>query len=211
MAGEGKNLLTRTIATAADDSMQLYVVYNGRDYRILLSTLLSLITKTRLGLENVDNVSDLDKPISTAVQQALLEKANANDVVSREEWNLFIQQIGNVVSLETLTQAIDTIQLALQSKASIQEVQTMIAAALEPINQAVTMLQHDVTAITDQLNSYATKVELNNAIIAVQDVISSLNMAFVTYMATNDSRVALLDDRVTVLEQNMIVLGPHFW
>lgn len=211
MAGEGKNLLTRTLATAADDSMQLYVVYNGRDYRVLLSTLLSLITKTRLGLENVNNTSDLDKPISTATQQALLQKVDAADVVSREEWNLFVQQFGNVVSLETLTQAVDSLQLAIQSKASIQEVQTAINAALQPITNALMMLQNDVSSITQQLGNYATKVELSTAIAAVNSVISSLNMAFMSYMASNDARVSTLEDRVTVLEENQIVLGPHFW
>lgn len=211
MAGEGKNLLTRTLATAADDSMQLYVVYNGRDYRVLLSTLLSLITKTRLGLENVNNTSDLDKPISTATQQALLQKVDSADVVSREEWNLFVQQFGNVVSLETLTQAVDSLQLAIQSKASIQEVQTAINAALQPITNALMMLQNDVSSITQQLGDYATKVELSTAIAAVNSVISSLNMAFMSYMASNDARVSTLEDRVTVLEENQIVLGPHFW
>lgn len=34
------------------------------------------ITKDKLNLENVDNTSDLDKPISNAVQTALDEKAN---------------------------------------------------------------------------------------------------------------------------------------
>ena len=211
MAGEGKNLLTRTLATAADDSMQLYVVYNGRDYRVLLSTLLSLITKTRLGLENVNNTSDLDKPISTATQQALLQKVDAADVVSREEWNLFVQQFGNVVSLETLTQAVDSLQLAIQSKASIQDVQTANNVALQPITNALMMLQNDVSSITQQLGNYATKVELSTAIAAVNSVISSLNMAFMSYMASNDARVSTLEDRVTVLEENQIVLGPHFW
>lgn len=211
MAGEGKNLLTRTLATAADDSMQLYVVYNGRDYRILLSTLLSLITKTRLGLENVNNTSDLDKPISTATQQALLGKVDATAVVSREEWNLFVQQFGNVVSLEVLTQAVDALQLAIQSKASMQDVQVLVNEALSPITTALSSLQSSVDSLTLQMNSYATKVELSTAIAAVNNVISSMNMAFVTYMATNDARVDSLEQRVTVLEENQIVLGPHFW
>lgn len=38
------------------------------------------LTKTDVGLENVDNTSDMDKPIATAVQTALDQKANASDV-----------------------------------------------------------------------------------------------------------------------------------
>jgi hypothetical protein len=40
------------------------------------------VTKADLGLENVDNTSDLDKPISTATQTALNLKANQSDLDS---------------------------------------------------------------------------------------------------------------------------------
>ena len=38
------------------------------------------VTKEQLGLENVDNTSDIDKPISTAIQEALNDKAPTNHV-----------------------------------------------------------------------------------------------------------------------------------
>ena len=38
------------------------------------------VTKTQIGLENVDNTSDLDKPISNATQSALDLKANSSDL-----------------------------------------------------------------------------------------------------------------------------------
>lgn len=38
------------------------------------------ITKKTLSIENVDNTSDLDKPVSTATQAALNAKANASDL-----------------------------------------------------------------------------------------------------------------------------------
>lgn len=40
-----------------------------------------VIEKKHIGLENVDNTSDLNKPISTAVQTALNAKANNTDLV----------------------------------------------------------------------------------------------------------------------------------
>jgi hypothetical protein len=40
------------------------------------------ITKAMVGLGNVDNTSDIDKPISTATQAALDLKANATDVIT---------------------------------------------------------------------------------------------------------------------------------
>ena len=42
-------------------------------------------TKASLGLDQVDNTSDLDKPISTATQSALDLKANASDVYTIEQ------------------------------------------------------------------------------------------------------------------------------
>ena len=41
------------------------------------------IDKTFVGLENVDNTSDLGKPISTAVQTALDLKQNLNEKLKR--------------------------------------------------------------------------------------------------------------------------------
>lgn len=37
------------------------------------------VTKSQIGLENVDNTSDMDKPISTAMQTALNQKLNISD------------------------------------------------------------------------------------------------------------------------------------
>lgn len=41
-----------------------------------------IIEKKHIGLENVNNTSDLDKPISTATQTALNAKANSTDLTS---------------------------------------------------------------------------------------------------------------------------------
>lgn len=43
------------------------------------------VTKSQIGLGNVDNTSDLDKPISTAVQAALNSKTSVADVTSMIE------------------------------------------------------------------------------------------------------------------------------
>ena len=52
------------------------VVFNGRSYKITLDRLRvdisgSDVTKASLGLDKVDNTTDLEKPISTAVQNEL--------------------------------------------------------------------------------------------------------------------------------------------
>lgn len=43
------------------------------------------VTKAQIGLDNVDNTSDLNKPISTATQNALDLKANSSDVYTKTQ------------------------------------------------------------------------------------------------------------------------------
>ena len=43
------------------------------------------VTKTQVGLGNVDNTADLDKPISTSTESALSTKANKVDVYTKDE------------------------------------------------------------------------------------------------------------------------------
>lgn len=211
MAGEAKNLLTRTLATAADDSMQLYVVYNGRDYRILLSTLLSLVSKARLGLENVDNTNDMDKPISTATQAALSTKADSSNVVTREEWNLFVQQFAGMMSPAELEAVISEIQTALLSKVTAGEMQTAITTALEPVVAAISEIQNNIAALQQASANFVTGSTLNNAIAAVTAEITALQSAFSAYVTSNDERVLALENRVTTLEENQLVFGPNYW
>ena len=48
------------------------------------------VTKSQIGLGNIDNTSDLDKPISTATQNALNEKADDNMVVHIEGGEIIV-------------------------------------------------------------------------------------------------------------------------
>lgn len=56
---------------AIDTSMEFPVLYQGKNYTIEGSLLAALFSKVTLGLDKVDNTSDLDKPISRATQEAL--------------------------------------------------------------------------------------------------------------------------------------------
>ncbi len=62
--------------TAITGEELLPVVSQGKTRRIALNKLKQIITKVDIGLGNVDNTSDLDKPVSRAQQSALNEKAN---------------------------------------------------------------------------------------------------------------------------------------
>jgi Phage tail repeat like len=56
------------------------VAIDGSNARVKLSRIKTLVTKADVGLNNVDNTSDADKPVSTAQATALAEKANITHV-----------------------------------------------------------------------------------------------------------------------------------
>jgi hypothetical protein len=83
------------------------------------------LTKADLGLSNVNNSSDLNKPISTATQNALDLKANASDVVAA--LNLKANAT-DVASSLTLKANVSDMNTALASKATV----AALAAAVLP-------------------------------------------------------------------------------
>lgn len=56
------------------------------------------VTATQLGLGNVNNTSDIDKPVSTAMQTALNTKANTTDVYSKNEVDTALGSKQNVIT-----------------------------------------------------------------------------------------------------------------
>lgn len=60
--------------------------------------------KSDIGLGNVDNTSDKDKPVSTAQQQALNSKANASDVYTKTETDGLLNDKANKSDVYTKTE-----------------------------------------------------------------------------------------------------------
>ena len=78
------------------------------------------VTKAQVGLGNVDNTADLNKPISTATQTALDGKANATHTHSKDQVGL-----ANVDDTSDLNKPISTAtQSALDGKASVNHTHT---------------------------------------------------------------------------------------
>lgn len=59
------------------DDVQILVTYAGATYNLRLGAVKTLFTKEALGLDQVDNTSDLNKPISNPMQIALSGKADS--------------------------------------------------------------------------------------------------------------------------------------
>ena len=73
------------------------------------------VTKAQVGLGNVDNTSDLDKPISTATQTALNEKAAASEVQSLD------MRVGALEAGKADREDITSLRSELDTKVGISE------------------------------------------------------------------------------------------
>lgn len=145
------NLLSLTPLTTVQETAEVYVVYDNKDYRMSLATLVSLVTKSRLGLGRVDNTSDLEKPISQQVTAALASKANSDAVPTLEAFTALSTSIQNVVSQDQLNTAITEISQLLQSKLDATQLDTALATALAPITQGMQQ-------VTGTLGNYGDRI-----------------------------------------------------
>ena len=69
----------------ADDMENLETGAKSTDAHIKNKSNPHSVTKAQVGLSNVDNTKDADKPVSTAVKAALALKANSSDVYTKAE------------------------------------------------------------------------------------------------------------------------------
>ena len=70
------------VTTVSDDDLFIVETATGTKSVKIETFRDTEVTKESIGLGNVDNTSDLNKPISTATQTALNAKANTTDVAS---------------------------------------------------------------------------------------------------------------------------------
>ena len=204
---QNRNLLQLDELGQAYDSSQLYVVHNSQDYRISLETLLSLITKTRIGLSDVDNTKDADKPISNPTQQAITEAIS--DLVGRAEFDALVQSIQTTVDQETLDAAITNINLALNSKLNQDQTLALINQALMPVNQGLVLLEETVNDALTRITSLeshdsVTQTQLDAATAAVNQT-TDLKLANISQTLSSSIQVLgqSVDSRILLLTQSM--------
>ena len=204
---QNRNLLQLDELDQAYESAQLYVVHSGQDYRISLETLLSLITKARLGIENVDNTKDIDKPVSTATQQAITEAISG--LVGRAEFDALVQSIQTSVDQETLDTAIANINLTLNTKLNQDQVLALISQALIPVNQGLVLLGDSLNNALARITSLEAmetidQDQLNAAIAMVNE---SVDLKLLNVSQTLNSSIQILsqsvDSRILLLTQSM--------
>ena len=111
------------------------------------------VTKAQVGLGNVDNTSDLNKPISTATQAALDEKADADDLTSHT---------GNTSNPHNVTKA----QVGLGNVDNTSDlnkpISTATQAALDAKQDKLTA-GTNITISSNTISTPAAKVTFNNS------------------------------------------------
>lgn len=229
---ERNNLLTRQVMDTPAEGSWMYVVYDGRDYRLSLAMLLSLVTKQRLGLDRVDNTADIDKPISTLTQQALDAKADRDSVVSLEAFNQLANEFQNYMTSEQINELLNEINQALQNKENTgvidQKIEDQLSSVRITINQildrltAVEVINADIVTheqLEQRLDffrqNFLTEVQnATNAILAdLTSAFQMLQQNFYDMEQATDIRLSNMENRIHLLESINcnLQLGPMDW
>ena len=128
------------------------------------------VTKTQIGLGNVDNTSDLNKPISTATQSALNNKVDkvTGKGLSTEDYTTTEKN-----KLATLNNYNDT-----EVKADISELQSDVSTAKENIStlqEDVTGVEGNVSTLTQSVSTLDTTVDgLNTKVEGLETDVTEL-------------------------------------
>jgi hypothetical protein len=107
------------------------------------------LDKTAVGLANVDNTSDTNKPISSATQTALNAKADSSDLATHTSATTSVHGIANTANLETTTGA--------QSKVDAHVNDTTDAHAASAVGYTANAWQTATTVQAALEQAYPTK------------------------------------------------------
>lgn len=204
---ENRNILDLEELEVPYESGQLYIVHNSRDFRISVLTLLSLISKEKVGLDKVDNTADKDKPVSDPTRQAIDESISG--VIGREEFDNFVERVQGNVTQEALDQVIARIMLVLDSKLDQAQTTNMIALALTPIQDEIMLLGQSMENALQRVaalesSNFVTQTQLNSAVSSVgaatDQKVNSLRVELSNVIGLLSQSV---DARILLITQNI--------
>ena len=134
-----------------------------------VSTAVSALTKSSVGLGNVDNTSDADKPISTATQTALDLKAP-----------LASPTFTGTPSAPTPSSGDNTTKIATTAFVSeaVADLVASAPAALNTLNELATALGNDASFSTTVTNSIATKAPIASPTFTGTVTVAASGIAF---------------------------------
>jgi hypothetical protein len=166
------------------------------------------VTKEQVGLGNVDNTSDADKPISTLTQEALDTKADAGYVDI--DFPIIIRTTGpNRPTLETLVGNIEAPRWAVNAFTSI-EGQEIVHGYKE--GTAIQWHVHMVTNgtnVDDRFVRWEIEWTWANANQPLSSVITTTSADLLIPADTPD-RSALVRE-IAIIEMPTMTIGAHIW
>ena len=139
------------------------------------------VSKRSLGLDAVDNTSDLDKPISTAQQTAIDLKANQATTYTKVEVDT---NIANLV--DTAPAALDTLNELAAALGDDENFATNITNIISNTNENIGIVALDVSLNTDDITTNAENIVAANE--AIEDnateiaIVKSLNVGTLFFL-----------------------------
>lgn len=213
------------------------IAYQGTTYRFKLGNIASLIpvpTKAQIGLGNVDNVSDAAKPVSTAQQAALDQKANVqhahavSDVTGLSNTlSTFTAQLSNVYdsinAMGTQIFGIDNSLSSILSRLSAVEVKanttesnvanlsntiTTLNGSINTLNSHITTNTNDIQALTTVVAGLSSRLgTAESNVTALQNANASIQNTLSNHTASINNLISEFNNhesRIVVLEQEII-------
>lgn len=231
------NLLSKDPLLTAQGAAEVYVVYDGQDYRMTLATLITLVSKASVGLSNVNNTADADKPVSTAMSQALSQKANADSVPTLAAFNDLATSLQSYATQLQLNTAIQQITQALNSYTTSTQLAQAIDAAISPVTQGLDQLSQSlgtqisrINALEQNAGSYVSGLQLSTAINGVGTYVDQQVLGLTQQLQTVNQTIAALTEQLnththaagdidgltefvtTIVQQSgTIVIGTNQW
>ena len=148
---------------------QTVVVSNGINRRITLNAIKALVTKADLGLSLVDNTSDADKPVSTAVATALSGKSSLDHthaIAGITDLTTVLASKANIQHGHTVSDVLG-LQTTLDSKAVVNHIHGILDIPnLQAVLDTKTPVGHnhqvsEVSGLQLALDNKATLADVN--------------------------------------------------
>lgn len=215
------NLLEKEELSILDRLGWLYTVSGGRDYRVSLTTLLAALNKNDVGLSNVNNTADLDKPISNEARAAL-ENINTliqTTLATKEDIEGLIDQLQNYVEVAGYESKIAEIEARLTEISSLtrEEINQLISDVVTPLSTQLQLILQQNYITQDIFNLRIEQVRSDLTQNIEESISTALSQSLEQINADIDSltnSISILNSlvaRIETLEANSIHEGEHEW
>lgn len=191
------------------------VAFQGHTHRLKLSNLVAILpipTKAQIGLGNVDNTSDLAKPVSAATQAALDLKANASHTHSEAE---VIGLLATLTGFATqISGVVDQVQALGAQVFGLNNTVASQGARLTATEAVANGAASALTSLGNRVNSAEGSIiglqASNTAILSQIGTINALITSMTTELADHESRIDILEQEI-IGDTPTVILAQATW